>query len=488
MNIYKRQISLFKNSVLLFAVLFIISILLNTRGWGQVYTPVPYNFQNPMFFSGGDVDGNADNHATNIISLAANGYGQWAVTDKGEWMLLGNHLVSSDAVQTPVTPPGIVEMGSFVHLGPTLTKPDPNVKVVANLKGSVRYVGLKYNAATGKPMGFYIEGFDDSHASLISNRKININLADMYGTASTSRHIITSLITSYPDADIDDIPNQIFKMNIVTANSGTPNANSNPPNTDQGNPFHLDPYFEPDWRDFFDVAIDAKYLYIVWESIIYHPAPNPNPNGDSPFLEWYIQGVAVNLSDGLVAQSFTGVNSLIPSNNGACRATVACDVRANPSLPTFDVAAISIDNNAGPHFKMPVYMRVVNNSKSLVVNLLKKDDSDPAHDYGYASHARILVGSVPGLSPAPRGMYVLRDDAGAPNDPTALIFYTPTSYSPTMSWASTAHYVDGKHYQTRSGTAAPYDGAPYHTSSPFFQTYTPVVNHSIIAFANPYDG
>src|SRR5258706_16121642 len=80
--------------------------LMRGAGWGQgnSFSPVEYNFPNG-FGSIGKIQSNAvvDNtytdkdgntHPFSIVSSASNGYGTWAATNDGRWLLIGNNLAT----------------------------------------------------------------------------------------------------------------------------------------------------------------------------------------------------------------------------------------------------------------------------------------------------------------------------------------------------------------------------------------------------------
>jgi len=119
----------------------LLSVLVNV-GWGQgSYTRVNYQFPNTPFINNEQyLPNDLVTIERRYIGLAANGYGQWAVinsTNQPLWALLGNASYDADAQSNPVKSSGMVGYG-------TLDDGDGfganfEVKVAANLSGSVRY-------------------------------------------------------------------------------------------------------------------------------------------------------------------------------------------------------------------------------------------------------------------------------------------------------------------------------------------------------------
>src|SRR6185312_6407016 len=156
-------------------------------------------------------------------------------------------------------------------------------------------------------------------------------------------------------------------------------------------------YYEPDWRDYFDVAMDAKYLYIVWEEA------SAVPPG-SPVTNYNIRLTAIDLETGLQATGFPKSVML------GRRPTVACDVRLNPASPTCDVASL----NATFNISNITYFNLINTrlcyNGGLVggvpITLPDSEVTPPfcsAIQYNFIDHARILVGSVAGHATPEKG-------------------------------------------------------------------------------------
>ncbi|HET9136576.1 MAG TPA: hypothetical protein VFO76_08060, partial [Candidatus Kapabacteria bacterium] len=349
------------------AIHLVVSALLNTAGWGQSsnYAPVDYNFQKEPFPFTGSVLGHtfaaSDNayYEPNLSCLAANGYGQWtAGTGPGvnigqttnfnnpQWFLLSNMLCDGDiTIPNKVRPKGIVASGSFLNPRPTKEHSITGVviKVCTNLQGRVRYVWPNWDTSTGKYEGFVIQGFNDSRwgaVELSSSQQIDIGLASMNETPvqnPETRKIVVKPIFNYVRVGAAEqflkVPNMNLKIGVPT---GSPD----------------DPVYEFDWRDVYDIAMDTKFLYIVWEDV------TDDGNG---IYSWNVKGVAIDLATGEVARWYDGGTHPKPSNptineptsgkimlNGMIRPTVACDVRNNPTDPTFDVAAIKVNQAVDP--------------------------------------------------------------------------------------------------------------------------------------------
>ncbi|MEI8135498.1 MAG: hypothetical protein WCH46_10585, partial [bacterium] len=390
--------------------------------------------------------------------LAANGYGQWtcsssigtlgSISDhpwvfspnqeevtsgaswnlsssshqKG-WFLLSNLLakpsekyVSSSSSHPGCQPPGIVSGGEFNTTYPTTPK------VVANLDGRARYVwGEPTNRLT-----FKVEGFNDARGSDVNDRQINITL-DGLPNPPINRQIIQKPIFNYPSGGGD----------VTTKDAG---------NTDR----QID-NSETDKRDEFDIAIDKKFLYIVWNS------------GGSIYAK------AINLTDGTTATTAFLVAT-------GTRPTVACDVRANSNTPSFVVSWINGGNikvaeyngNAVQHGGIETLPKTYNNPSS----------TSPA-TFNYTcnpTHARVVVSSRASVSTHVISVYVRECDE--------LVYYDAITWNPTndIAW-----YVDG---------IRPYQGTgTYPFPSPIPQNafdhrngVLAIVDNPIVAFANPYDG
>ncbi|MEP7234985.1 MAG: hypothetical protein ABI778_06790, partial [Ignavibacteriota bacterium] len=192
------------------------------------FTPVPYNFPNqvgssrPTNFSQetpvAPQLSTGANDKYNIIASASNGYGQWVANPQGKWMLLSNSLLDPDAVQN--IPSGIIAEGYF-SVGASATS---EVKVVTNLKGSVRYVW-----PSGDRSSFVVQGFDAA--------QIDISFNGLPG--NDSRKIIR--------------PDIIQFSNISTVFQGVATGINSVPG-----------FGNFDWRENWDICMDEDNLYIVW--------------------------------------------------------------------------------------------------------------------------------------------------------------------------------------------------------------------------------
>jgi hypothetical protein len=234
--------------------------------------------------------------------------GSWNPNNSAGWMLLGNLITkpsesynNADLIHHPgCQPPGVVSGGTFNTTYPTTPK------VTANLNGAVRYVWIEPSSRTT----FLIEGLNDergTHIGSMGDQQIDITLGGLPN----------------PNVKPQIVKNSIYTYNgtIIYTNDGT-NTHSVIPTAN-----------EADYRDQFDIACDQKYIYIVWctMSNVLYPGTSE------------IWATALDITSGSVISGFPirvsqGTGST--ADNGV-RPTVACDVRANPSSPTFDVAYIS---------------------------------------------------------------------------------------------------------------------------------------------------
>ncbi|HET9136291.1 MAG TPA: hypothetical protein VFO76_06635, partial [Candidatus Kapabacteria bacterium] len=400
--------------------------------------------------------------------LAANGYGQWTMSSNtgtysdvsttgswkfspdqtplvatqtwnqaSGWFLLGNMIGQPSLDYDPLDdvnhpgcqPPGIVSGGQFQGAFPSPYKP----KAVANLVGSVRYVW-----PSGTRTSFVVQGFNDDRGPDAARQQINISL-NGFPNPVLNRQIIKKSIYLYPT---------VPTLGLITGTISTTGD-------------HTVNNTEGDLRDVFDVACDAKYLYIVWTSVANLPAG----------VTQEIWATAIDLSSGNPVTGFPIVVSL-PSGSGR-RPTVACDVRNSPGSPTFDVAYL--DLTSGKVVLQEFVGTAVNGTHQVS---LTKSFHDPFssgtsdHTYTTALHARVLVSSVAGSSTPMHCVYVITNDKD-------LILYKPITWD--FPVPDIAQYVDGI-FTNNPSAPRPYP-SPISGSS----TNASVVDAHIVAFANPYD-
>ncbi len=317
------------------------------RGQGS-YTPVNYNFDRPPRQAPNQVfgpPGELSYPDFGISSEAANGYGQWCATDEGFWVLWGNDFndynVSNPAKPVPT---GAISWGSL-SITPNSTN-DPNnlyssplaedfgseavVKVVANLQGSVRFIWPNSVGTVGSKVSnaYIIEGFDDHLLDASFPPQLSLNFEG-----------IPKPTTCTPLTCTGQTPTLFPPVNIGFAGAG------------------------------FDVAIDAKFLYVL--------------DGG--------QVLTYNLSDGSLVSSI---------DIDFSATTIACDIRNEPSGPTFDVcgptatslaARWCINGTLKPIHSLPITVELPCPGGN--------EKLDPNQTPPPVLEARILVGSVATADP-----------------------------------------------------------------------------------------
>ncbi len=393
----------------------------------QTFTQVNYNF--PALTVGPDIvaDGlNSNSMTLTMNSLAANGTGQWTLFPggvNGNWALLGNHLfaAASDASYHG----GIVQTGTLAN--PMPTNPD-EIKGVANLQGSVRYI-----CPDPSRNFFTVQGFDEAVSDMGT---FQIDFSFMNGSSGME---LTDPTSTVPVKSAM----RLFSTTVSTFWTGD---NENQP---------IIPSTVENPRDEFDVAIDNTYLYITWETYT-----------DGLFK---VFAIALRLSDGSVASGPVLLGS-------GTRPTIASDFRSSPFTgPSFDVAWIPGPASQGVNYRTmwngvlsPVYL----------LTRLMQHPGQPDETYSDATHVRIVVGSAYGAPASPNGpraIYAIVHMAVGDNTPHLVLYEDVQRYSFGTSWTPEhAYYVDGT--WLTSPHPVPIDGL------------FPVDDDPIIAFANPYDG
>jgi hypothetical protein len=260
---------------------------------------VPYNFSSkPMFNSTGTSLGDVNKQ----ISAASNGYGNWTVNANGNWFLLSNEL-NNEVFTGNIIPSGIIATGA---LGDPISNNFPTeIKVAANLHGSVRYVypDNSNNRARGQ---FIVQGFDPSD--------LNISFSGL-PTGNSKAVVRTSPINTYPPVSVGQ--NSIF--------DATPT------------PISLNQAPELSWRDCYDIACDAKYLYFTWEWY--------DGNGS-----YHVFATAQDLGTGIPANGFPmQIDNVAGGPGKGRRPTISCDVRNNTS----PVLTISLTNQGMNYTSVP---------------------------------------------------------------------------------------------------------------------------------------
>ncbi len=377
---------------------------------------VAYNFQLPDDITP-VVSTDAGYDILTMDCLAANGYGQWTSSSSSQNTNASpsSFLLSNILNQGP--PPGIEDWDDaqagvlaakeFTYNG-TDAYPTEAIKCASNLKGNVRYVWLDNTSGRDK---FYVEGFDPGSAGGSSG--IDISYA----------HFPTD------PSFIKDLKAKLYVEGVI------PSGHTLVTKTN-----------EALYPDMFDIAIDANYLYIVWE-------------------EWTsgtynLYAAAVNLTGAITVTQLGLVGT-----SDARRPTVAVDVRHSGSIADIDVAYLSTVpgivawttySGSGTTWSTP---------QSLTTAIT-------GSIYGWlnATHARIVDASTAGTASTDKAIYFIADDH---NGTDALFF----NWIISGSLSTSSNYCDG-HYNTIRSAYSPIE-----TSSAF-----PVMDDYIRAFANPYEG
>jgi hypothetical protein len=362
---------------------------------------------------------------------AANGYGVWGSNDMpgGQygWVLLSNAVSNKDLSDpSKIIPSGQVQAGLFQQ-APVIRE---SLKIVANLRGAVRYVWLNQSKT-----GFIIQGFDDGQ----------IRMGEI-------------------DVKFTHFPNPVNHRFLVDPDGTTPTIHQFPlvvPFIDALGthlPLGLDEIVEPILLDQFDVAIDGKNLYIVWNKVI--------PDD----LNWEIWSVTVDLATG----DKSNVNYVMKGR----RPTVAADVRNIPENPTYDVACLW---NA-PFLPLGVYAEVRTRlfHEGLGKNVFSLHDEvrcdGQTIGYGSVTRARILCGSVANAPTTAKGVYILRRSLDLGDEKYHELLFHRIRYDHIIgenSPAISASHVDGILNNLRPAPMVGQWG---------------VQDEPIVAFANPYDG
>ncbi len=420
--------------------------LMFISSYGQSYTPIDYHFQDAPFETKDKLQSEGiPSFDKKIISMAANGYGQWAVMGDGGssyWALLSNASYDENAVSNPNIPSGVVQYGNFSGIYGN------NVKVATNLNGSVRYVW--FDEVNQR---FIIEGFNDQSflSSNVNEKQIDNSVLNI-PKPELQRKVIRKPIFTYT-------PVNAF-INVDSTNKGDRN-----------------------WRDHFDIAMDKKYLYIVWETVDLTTTPK----------SFQINTVTINLTNDLLTyRKFIAQNGYRP--------TIACNIRANPNLPTYDIAWISVSKTlkdiwTGEGFSVN-HSLVLNNGIVVTRNVPSwvNKPLNPISSFSASNiinhanysphtlHARMLVSSETGSEYNARAIYVLTsvDVLGDPEHDPENLEYTADLIlhkfdNPSNQWLD-ATYVDG--YLLNKPRGVPINDNLFYR----------VCNNPLNAFVNPYDG
>ncbi len=384
-------------------------------GLSGLRAQVAYNFQVPD-----DIPPVASTDAGYDIltmdCLAANGYGQWTsststtnVNVSPSGFLLSNIL--NNMPLTPGSPlwddaqTGVLASKEFKY-NSTDAYPTEAIKCAANLKGNVRYVWLDNTSGRDK---LYVEGFDPGSAG--GSTGIDISFAGLPSNLSIVK---------------DSKANLYVEGVIPHAHTLVTSSNENL------------------YPDMFDIAIDANYLYIVWEEYT------------SGTYNCY--AAAVNLT-GTITVTQLG---LVATGR---RPTVAVDVRHSGSIADIDVAFLTTVPGLVDWTKYSGSGTTWSTALPITTVI-----SGSIYPWSNATHARIVDASTAGTATTDKAIYFMADDHNATN---ALLF----NWIISGSLSTSSNYCDG-HYNTTRSTYSPIE-----TTTAF-----PVMDDYIRAFADPYEG
>ena len=393
---------------------------------------VPYHFQVPDDIPP-VVSTDAGYDILTMDCLAANGYGQWtssssATNENGipSCFLLSNKLndmptPGSSAWDDAQT--GVLAAKPFTYNGSDGYPVSDVMKVAANLKGNVRYVWIDNDSTSGRN-SFYVEGFDPGSSG------IDISFPRLPGNDS---------IVQPTHATGVSVPLASGHQLVSVANEANP-------------------------QDRYDCAIDASFLYIVWEE-----------KASGVYTIW---GAVVKLSNDSVVVGATKITPTTGPGSTGRRPTVAVDIRNSILIAPFDVVYLDtlIPSNTGN-----VYWTKYNvgtfTTPAAIPNLYSGSSG-----WESPEHARILVASEYGVAPSAmnqRGIYII---AGTGCASTWTSCHRHLFLERIFSGVPAAHceYCDGFNNNSRAiGSPVEQGGTSY---------YFNVDDNPICAFANPYEG
>ncbi|HET6400624.1 MAG TPA: hypothetical protein VFH95_04415, partial [Candidatus Kapabacteria bacterium] len=369
-----------------------------------------YNFQTPD-----DIPASTSGAHPNILTmdcLAANGYGQWTSSSSAtntngvaSCFLLANKLnvlnppsIANDAQE------GVLAAKQFNSSGDAY--PNEAIKCAANLKGNVRYVWMDNSSGRTK---FFVEGFDPATTT---NASTGIGIDFVSLPSSSSQKIVKD-------------GSAILYGEVTLPGSGTLVTTTN----------------ESLYPDMFDIAIDASYLYIVWEQY----------SGGT----YTIKAVAVNLT-GTFSPTMLGFVGT------GRRPTVAVDVRHSGGIANIDVVYL---NSVPWQVEWTKY-----NGTSFPAPTPVPALTGLGWAWSNATHARIVDASAAGSGSTDKAIYFIAEDLMTKK---CLFFNRITA----GTLATSCDYCDGTLNTTRPSNC------PIETSSGF-----PVVDDYVRAFADPYEG
>src|SRR5581483_3867977 len=356
--------------------------------------------------------------------LSANGYGQWtSSTSTDDAHLLANFL-SSSTTSNPQA--GIVGSAPFTFTSPDVYPTTEVMKTAANLKGNVRYVWMQRRTGMGSTDQFYVEGFDPGSSG------IDISFSSLPG--NTSSYKVLNAVNS--------------TSGLVSIATGHHFVNT----SDEANAL-----------DRFDIAIDANFLYIVWEEKV-----------SGSFQIW---SMILNLSTGATVLAPTQVTPYTGGGSTGVRPTVAVDIRNHgTTVAPFDVAYISAVPSGTVYWTQWQPSSSTFTSPTAIPNSFVDPQNSTSLTWSNPQHARVLAASEAVVSPLAtnqRAVYVIADNGGLSLFLDRIIAGVPQS---------TNEYGDGVYNCSRPSNC------PMEKCSSTPPNLFPVLNNPIWAFSNPYQG
>ncbi len=416
-------------------------------GLSEPRAQVSYNFQTPDI-APLVVSTNAGYDDLSMDCLAANGFGQWTSSGSMENVngAPSNFLLANAFMPFPNPPvttgwddvqAGVLAAKKFTFTPGDVYPTSDAIKCAANLQGNVRYVWINNNSTPGRN-SFYVEGFDPGSAG------IDIS----FSTLPSDPSIVKAPIATLGTAPL-----------LTTSHQLVSSSNENNP------------------LDRFDIAIDASFLYIVWEEAV--------SNGMGGF-NYSIWTTVVSLTPGVgVMLEPTRVDP--STGTGGRRPTVSVDIRNSGTIAPFDVAYLtpvipSLTGSVlwtqfitGTAFTPPV---------PLSTSFTDPQPPNPGFNWEAPTHARILTASesaASGISPSTanqRAVYIIAGTSCASSG-LACMTHLFIDYIKNATPVPRCEYCDGLFNCARSS------GFPVEMGSPFFFA---VDDNPIIAFADPYEG
>ena len=357
--------------------------------------------------------------------LSANGIGQWTSSSTSIGgaeppvsILLENKLASSG-----ISPDenGVLSSLPFAYSTGDAYPTGDAVKSVSILNGSTRYVWF----GTENRNRFYAEGFDNSSGTISFSGDAPLTLL----TPSLGSHNPYPLTSGHQ---------------LITSGSGLGH--------------------ELNALDRFDVAIDASFLYVVWEEY--------NSGAYSIWAE------VIKLSDGSTVTGWPAQVS--PTLSPGQRPTVSVDIRNSGSVGNFDIAYLDA-TSVGMH---GCHVNWTEWNGTSFTSPQDINQSFGSTTWDAPLHARILTASEAGVAPSitsQRAVYVIAyTDAFSSTTPQYIHLFL--DYIKSAAPVNPSEYCDGNLNNARP------TGCPVESVVGGMPFLLQVKDNPIWAFANPYEG